>query len=87
MAHVASLARLALSDDERERMVRDLTAIVAFAATVQQVETSTPGHAAQELEARLRADHPAPGLSIAEALSNAPDAADGTSLFRVPKVR
>jgi aspartyl-tRNA(Asn)/glutamyl-tRNA(Gln) amidotransferase subunit C len=87
VAHVADLARLELSAEELDAMTRDLSAILRFAATVQQVDTSLPESEAVPAASPLREDELVPGLSTADATRGAPELADGATLFRVPKVR
>ena len=88
VVHIADLARLDLSPGEVDAMTRELSAIVDFAATVQRVDTSAvPAEGERPARAAGRTDDPAAGLSRADVLGRAPDAARDGSLFRVPKVR
>ena len=85
---IAALAQLALSDDEKERLRKQLADILAYAEQVQAVDTSgVPAtahvHAARSHE---RDDAPRPSLSVEDALANAPDADRDAGLFRVPRV-
>jgi aspartyl-tRNA(Asn)/glutamyl-tRNA(Gln) amidotransferase subunit C len=82
---VAALARLKLSDDERRTFARQLDAVLAYAETLQALDTEgvPPMDHAGETGA-LREDAVTPGLPAGRALQDAPDAADG--LFRVPRV-
>lgn len=84
--HVARLARLALTDEERERLARQLPLILEHARKVGEVaaEHVPPTSHPVPLTNVLRADEPAPSLSHEEALANAPAAEDG--LFRVPPI-
>jgi aspartyl-tRNA(Asn)/glutamyl-tRNA(Gln) amidotransferase subunit C len=72
--HVAALARLGLSDDEIERMVRELNHILEAIAALQDVDTSTIGPTAQviPLENVMRDDEVRDGISRDAALANAP---------------
>jgi aspartyl-tRNA(Asn)/glutamyl-tRNA(Gln) amidotransferase subunit C len=82
---VARLARLALSDRERETFARQLDEILAYAETLQGLDTDgvePMSHAAASES--LRADDPRPGLAHDTAVLGAPDPADG--LFRVPRI-
>jgi aspartyl-tRNA(Asn)/glutamyl-tRNA(Gln) amidotransferase subunit C len=82
---VAKLAHLTLTADERELFARQLQEVLAYAEAIQAIDTSAVepmSHASTE--SPLREDVASPGLSRDEALSAAPDAADG--LFRVPRV-
>ena len=83
---IASLARLALTDDEKALYARQLTRILDYARLVAELDTSEVQATASVLEeGRLeRPDEVRPSLERASALANAPDATAG--LFRVPKV-
>jgi aspartyl-tRNA(Asn)/glutamyl-tRNA(Gln) amidotransferase subunit C len=91
VAHIADLARLDLSAAERETFARQLTDILAYAAVVQQVDTSAvasdgaAGPAGPD-ETDLREDVRAPSTSREAALDQAPDGVQDAGLFRVPKV-
>ena len=86
VAHVASLARLALSPDEIEAMARDLEQILAHVASLDTLDTEgiSPTLHGFELPTPLRPDRPAPAMDPELAVSNAP-ARQGTA-FLVPKV-
>jgi aspartyl-tRNA(Asn)/glutamyl-tRNA(Gln) amidotransferase subunit C len=82
---VAKLAHLSLEPAEREALARHLQQILAYAETIQSLDTSAVqpmSHAGTA--SPLREDVALPSLSRDEALGPAPDAADG--LFRVPRV-
>ena len=83
---IASLARLALTDDEKGLYARQLTRILEYARQVSELDTSGVLATASVLEeGRLeRPDDIRPSLERTLALANAPDSAAG--LFRVPKV-
>jgi aspartyl-tRNA(Asn)/glutamyl-tRNA(Gln) amidotransferase subunit C len=90
VACVARLARLSLTPDERARFARELEAIVAWADSLQALDTAgvpplrlEPGGDAPHADA-LRDDIPREGLPLAQALDPAPDHAEG--LFRVPRI-
>ena len=83
--HVARLAHLSLTDEERETFTRQLEEILAYAESIQALDTEgvpPMSHAASA--ATLRDDVPRPGLDRERALEAAPEAADG--LFLVPRV-
>ena len=84
--HIALLARLELSDDEKALYRQQLSAILDHVAQLQKLDTShiQPTSSLLPRHSRLRADEPRAGLSSGEALSNAPDA-EGNQ-FRVPPV-
>ncbi|MEZ4861017.1 MAG: Asp-tRNA(Asn)/Glu-tRNA(Gln) amidotransferase subunit GatC [Caldilineaceae bacterium] len=84
--HVAELAKLALTEAEIQEYTEQLSAILDYAARLQEVDTSgvPPTPYVLPLTTVMREDVPAPGLSNAEALANAPDSDDG--FFRVRAV-
>ena len=84
--HIAELARLRLSEDEKARYREQLSEILDYAARLQAVDTSGISPTFGVLPARsvLRKDEPRPGLSLEEALRNAPETEKGQ--FRVPPV-
>ena len=84
--HVAELAKLALSDEEVEQYAGQLSAMLEYAETLSAIDTShvPPTPYVLDLQNVLREDEPAPSLSNAAALANAPDSQDG--FFRVRAV-
>lgn len=84
--HVAALARLALTEEEIERYTRQLSAILEAVGVLQRVDTSAVPPTASILPLRdvMREDERRPGLTVEDALVNAPDR-EG-DLFRVQKV-
>jgi aspartyl-tRNA(Asn)/glutamyl-tRNA(Gln) amidotransferase subunit C len=82
--HVARLARLSLTEDERALFARQLDDILAWAEALQAVDVAGVEPLAAPGAGELRADETRDGLSQETALSGAPDAAEG--LFRVPRV-
>jgi aspartyl-tRNA(Asn)/glutamyl-tRNA(Gln) amidotransferase subunit C len=85
---IAELARLALTAGERDRLGRELTAILTYVEQIGAIDTSgiEPTSHVQLDRPTLRADAPHATLSRDEALRNAPDAAQRAGLVRVPKV-
>lgn len=81
---VARLARLSLTEDERARFARELEAIVAWADSLQQLDTEGVEPLRHVTAEALREDAPGPCLPCEQALQPAPDSAEG--LFRVPRV-
>jgi aspartyl-tRNA(Asn)/glutamyl-tRNA(Gln) amidotransferase subunit C len=83
---VAHLARLQLTEAELETMTRQLNAIVAYVDQLQQVNTEGVEPLAHALAVRnvFRADEPAPSLSVADALANAPQRR--SDFYSVPAV-
>lgn len=84
--HVAELARLRLNEAELTLYAEQLSAILDYAETLQQVDTShvPPTPYVLPLYNVMAEDAPAPSLPNAVALANAPDQADG--FFRVRAV-
>jgi aspartyl-tRNA(Asn)/glutamyl-tRNA(Gln) amidotransferase subunit C len=84
--HVALLARLRLTDEERERFTTQLNSILEHFEQLQQIDTSDvrPMSHAVPMSNVVRDDEPAPSLSPEEALQNAPD--QDRECFRVPRV-
>jgi aspartyl-tRNA(Asn)/glutamyl-tRNA(Gln) amidotransferase subunit C len=82
---VARLARLSLTVEERRLFARQLEEILAWAESLQALDTSgvPPMSHPREAEA-LREDEPRPGLDRETAFAAAPEVEDG--LFRVPRV-
>ena len=84
---IASLAHLALTDDEVGLFGRQLAEILDYVRQIQSEDTSgvTPmSHASAD--GYERADDVQPTLSRPDALKNAPDAALESGLFKVPRV-
>ena len=83
--HVARLARLSLTDEERRVFARQLEEILVWAESLQALDTSGVPPMSHPREAQaLREDAPRAGLDREKAFAAAPDAGDG--LFRVPRV-
>jgi len=84
--HVARLARLDLSEDERARMQAELTQILGHAERIQELDLDgiPPTSHSVPLSNVLRPDEVTPSLPVDEALANAPVAEDGR--FRVPRI-
>jgi aspartyl-tRNA(Asn)/glutamyl-tRNA(Gln) amidotransferase subunit C len=84
--HVARLARLALSPDEKERMRRELNSILAYIDKLLALDTEgvPPTSHAVPMTNVLRDDEPVPSLPQDEMLANAPDPVG--ALFRVPRI-
>jgi aspartyl-tRNA(Asn)/glutamyl-tRNA(Gln) amidotransferase subunit C len=87
VVRIAELARLELTPAERQRLERELGAILTYVEQIGAIDTAgiEPTSHVQLDRQALRADEPTPSLSRADALRNAPDASRG-GLFRVPKV-
>jgi aspartyl-tRNA(Asn)/glutamyl-tRNA(Gln) amidotransferase subunit C len=86
VAHLARLARLAVNDTELDTFAGQLDVILQAVARVGEVAAADipPTSHSVPLTNVLREDVVQPGLTQQEALSGAPDAADGR--FRVPRI-
>ncbi len=84
--HVARLARLDLSADERVRMQEELTTILDHVTRIQSLDLDGIEPTAHTVPLRniMRPDEVVPCLTQEEALANAPAAEDGR--FRVPRI-
>jgi aspartyl-tRNA(Asn)/glutamyl-tRNA(Gln) amidotransferase subunit C len=82
--HVARLARLALSEEEVERMSTELSGILDHVDKIGELdlEGTEPTSHVVALENVLRPDEPLPSLPRERALEGAPDTDE--SAFRVP---
>jgi aspartyl-tRNA(Asn)/glutamyl-tRNA(Gln) amidotransferase subunit C len=85
-AHVARLARIALTEEELERFAGQLAAVLEHAAAVSALETDGVEPTAHPLPLRnvLRPDEVRPCLDRDEVLAQAPAAEEGR--FRVPRI-
>ena len=82
---VARLARLSLTEEERETFAKQLDQILAYAESIQTLDTAAVEPMSHAVTSEMvREDVPAPSLERQRVLEAAPDAAD--SLFRVPRV-
>jgi len=92
VAYVADLANLELTDQERQRMLKDLNSILDYIDRLNELDTSNvPPMAQVSVESGQPAGKPAwrddvsrPSLPHADAMKNAPET-DG-DFFKVPKV-
>lgn len=77
--HVAELARLALSEEEVAQYTEQLSAILGYAESLQQVDTShvPPTPYVLALENVMRDDVVETSFSNEAALANAPESANG----------
>jgi aspartyl-tRNA(Asn)/glutamyl-tRNA(Gln) amidotransferase subunit C len=84
--HIARLARLELTEEQKTRYRRQLEAILDHVAKLQELDTVdvTPTAGGALGQMHLRADEPRPGLSINELLKNAPKQEGGQ--FKIPPV-
>jgi aspartyl-tRNA(Asn)/glutamyl-tRNA(Gln) amidotransferase subunit C len=85
--HIAALARLELTDEQKALYREQLSAILDYVAKLQELDTEnvppmTGGRSVAQMP--LRADEPRPGLSPEKLLANAPQKEDGQ--FKIPPV-
>jgi len=86
VAHLAHLARLAVTEQELDTFADQLGVILEAVARVGEVTAADipPTSHAVPLTNVMRDDVEVPGLSREDALAGAPDAADDR--FRVPRI-
>jgi aspartyl-tRNA(Asn)/glutamyl-tRNA(Gln) amidotransferase subunit C len=84
--HIAKLARIAMSDEELERLVPELNNILGWVEQLGEVDTEgvEPLATVVDQRLRLREDVVTDGDCRDDILANAPDAQHG--FFAVPKV-
>ncbi len=84
--HVAALARLGITEAERQRLAEQLSGILEHFQALQDLDTEKILPTAQVLDLRnvMRSDVARPSLPRDEVLANAPRAQDGH--FRVQAV-
>jgi aspartyl-tRNA(Asn)/glutamyl-tRNA(Gln) amidotransferase subunit C len=81
---IAELAKLTFSQAEKSLLQEQLSAILAYAEMLQQLDTTgiPPTASALPLDNVMRPDAAQAGLSNEDALANAPSAADGSFKVR-----
>jgi aspartyl-tRNA(Asn)/glutamyl-tRNA(Gln) amidotransferase subunit C len=84
--YVANLARIALSEEEKELFAEQLGKIIEYVEKLNELDTSNvdPMAHATGLKNVFRDDVPGTSLTPEKALADAPDKED--HFFRVPKV-
>jgi aspartyl-tRNA(Asn)/glutamyl-tRNA(Gln) amidotransferase subunit C len=84
--HVAMLARIALTEDEKRKFGAQLGDVLSYIAQLNEVDVSSvePTAHAFPVVNVWSEDRPQPGLPAEEALRNAPQQRD--NMFVVPKV-
>ena len=84
--HIANLARIAMGDEEIERLVPELNNILGWVEQLGEVDTEgvEPLATVIEQKLRLRDDAVTDGSCRDDILANAPEAEHG--FFAVPKV-
>jgi aspartyl-tRNA(Asn)/glutamyl-tRNA(Gln) amidotransferase subunit C len=84
--HVARLARLELSDADKERMRRELDGILSYIDKLRTLDTEgvEPTSHAVPLTNVLRQDETRPSFPQSDMLANAPERSG--DFFRVPRI-
>jgi aspartyl-tRNA(Asn)/glutamyl-tRNA(Gln) amidotransferase subunit C len=80
------LARLAITEEEAEKMTKQLDAIITFAEQLNELDTENvePTYHVLNMKNVLREDVSQQGLPREEVLKNAPQHQDGQ--FKVPSI-
>jgi aspartyl-tRNA(Asn)/glutamyl-tRNA(Gln) amidotransferase subunit C len=84
--HVARLARLELSTEEKNLFVGQMDAILGYVDKLKELNTDDilPTSHAVPVENAFRQDRTQPSIGVEKAMANAPDRVE--SFYRVPKV-
>lgn len=84
--HVAKLARLELSEQDKEMLTSQLSDILTYVEKLNELDTKgvEPTSHVLDINNVMRPDAPAPSLSQEKALANAPEKAAGH--YKVPKI-
>ena len=84
--HVARLARLRLSEDEIDRMSRELSSVLDHIEKISELDLDgvPPTSHVIQVENVMRADEPRESWPVERALEPAPDATAAGSGYRVP---
>lgn len=84
--HVARLARLDLTSEEKSLFAGQMDAILGYVDKLNELNTDgiQPTSHAVPMENSFREDRVRPSIGVAKALANAPDPLQ--SFYRVPKV-
>ncbi|HIC93053.1 MAG TPA: Asp-tRNA(Asn)/Glu-tRNA(Gln) amidotransferase subunit GatC [Anaerolineae bacterium] len=84
--HIAELAKLELTEEEKEKFREQLSAILGYAEMLQRLDTEAIPPTATVLPLRnvMRPDEAEPSLPLEDILANAPQAED--SYFKVQAI-
>ena len=85
VAHIAELAKLELGDEELDKLARQLSDILDYAARLNELDTVAISPTASVIPNQnvMRADVVIPSLTRDEVLANAPDTDDAREFIRV----
>ena len=88
IVHVADLARIGLTDEEIERFTGQLSVVLDAVERLKTVDTSeiSPTASTLPLVGVQREDVIRPGLTMEEALANAPKGGRDGEFFRVQEI-
>ena len=86
--HIAELAKLKLTDDEIAKMTEQLSAILDYAARLNELDTDaiSPTASVVPLQNVMRDDSVQRSLPREDVLANAPDKDDKAEFFRVKAI-
>lgn len=86
VVHVARLARLELTEEEKKTFTVQLSQILSYMEKLNELDTRDVEPTAHVLDVSnvMRPDEPKDGLSQEQALANAPEKAAG--FYKVPKI-
>jgi aspartyl-tRNA(Asn)/glutamyl-tRNA(Gln) amidotransferase subunit C len=85
--YVAALAHVSLTAEERETFARQLDQVLAYAESIQALDTEgVPAMSHAGESGTWREDAPREGVPRPTVLAAAPDADPESGLFRVPRV-
>lgn len=84
--YVAHLARLAITEEEANKLTNELDAIISFAEQLNELDTENVEPTSHVLDIKnvMREDVPGKGLTQEEVLKNAPDHLYGQ--IKVPSI-
>ena len=84
--HIASLARLTLSEEEKARYCQQLSAILDYVTMLQELDTSSipPTSGVLPEKSELRSDTPLNPMPVDQLMVNAPETRENQ--FKVPPV-
>ncbi len=84
--HIAGLARLSLSDEEKELFGKQLEGVLSYMEKLNELDTKDiePTSHVIAIHNVTREDVAAPSLDREDALANAPDRTE--KFYRVPKI-
>lgn len=84
--HVANLARLNLTEHEKEKLTTEMASIISYVEKLNELDTTDIQPTQHVLQIRnvFREDKVTPSYPVEKILENSPSAEDGC--FKVPKV-